>query len=146
MRSAEQRKSEAIKRLEQDPNVWIATASSDGVPHLVPLSLAWDGTHLLVATPSNTPTARNAAASGVVRAALDSAVEVVLIEASVEVIDFTDADEVTTHTYVERVGWNPTDESGDWSLLIATPRTIRSWANVSEISGRTIMRDGNWTT
>lgn len=44
------------------------------------------------------------------------------------------------------VGWNPANESGDWSLMIATPRTIRAWKSVDEITGRTIMRNGEWAT
>ena len=145
MRSASQRKADALLRLERDANVWIATSSADGQPHLVPLSLAWDGLHMLVATPSVTPTARNAAATGVCKASLDSAADVVLIDAVVEVVDFASADPETAARYVERVGWNPADESGEWSLLILEPRTVRAWSSVNEISGRTIMRHGQWS-
>jgi Pyridoxamine 5'-phosphate oxidase len=109
MRSASQRKADALLRLERDANVWIATSSADGQPHLVPLSLAWDGLHMLVATPSVTPTARNAAATGVCKASLDSADDVVIIDADVEVVDFASSDPETVARYVERVGWNPAD-------------------------------------
>jgi hypothetical protein len=34
-----------------DVDVWVASASADGAPYLVPLSLDWDGEALLVATP-----------------------------------------------------------------------------------------------
>jgi hypothetical protein len=145
MRSASQRRADALLRLEQDANVWIATSSADGQPHLVPLSLAWDGRRILVATPSVTPTARNAAATGVCKASLDSAEDVVLIDADVEVVDFASVDPDTTARYVERVGWNPADEAGEWSLLIVEPRTVRAWNSVDEISGRTIMRQGQWS-
>jgi hypothetical protein len=145
MRSASQRKADAIVRLERDANVWIATASAGGQPHLVPLSLAWDGRCILVATPSVTPTARNAAATGVCKASLDSADDVVLIDADVEVVDFAGADPETAERYVERVGWSPADEPGEWSLLILEPRTIRAWSGVDEIAGRTIMRHGLWS-
>lgn len=144
MRSAAQRQADALGRLERDANVWIATASADGRPHLVPLSLAWDGERILVATPSATPTARNAAATGMCKASLDSADDVVLIDADVEVIDFASVDPETATRYVERVGWNPADEPGAWSLLIVTPRTVRAWNGVGETVGRTIMRHGRW--
>lgn len=145
MRNATQRQAEAVQRLASDANVWIATASSDGRPHLVPLSLAWDGRRILVATPSDTPTARNAAATGALKAALDSADDVVLIDADVDVVDFDQADEDIIEAYVKRVGWNPANEPGNWSLLIATPVTIRSWNGVGEIIGRTVMRNGVWS-
>jgi hypothetical protein len=34
-----------------DVDVWVASASADGAPYLVPLSFDWDGEALLVATP-----------------------------------------------------------------------------------------------
>jgi len=77
-RTIAERIAETRQRLNNDENVWIATASLGGVPHLVPLSLAWDGEAILVATRTNTPTVRNALASGRVRATLDSAADVVL--------------------------------------------------------------------
>ena len=124
--------------------MWVATASATGTPHLVPLSLAWDGSRLLVATPSETPTARNAIQSGVVKASLDGADDVVLIDATVEVIDFSSADSELVDAYVKRVGWNPADEDGDWSLLLITPVTIRSWNGIGETTGRAIMKRGRW--
>ena len=144
MRTHSQRRADAIRRLESEPNVWIATASAGGVPHLVPLSLAWDGTRILVATPTSTPTARNAAEAGVVRASLDDADDVVLIDATVEVVDFAAADRALIDVYVQRVGWNPADESGDWSLLVVAPTTIRSWNGIDETTGRVIMKRGDW--
>jgi len=44
-----------------------ACASADGAPYLVPLSFDWDGEALLVATPTDSPTGRNLAASRAVR-------------------------------------------------------------------------------
>ena len=70
---------------------------------------------MLVATPSVTSTARNAAATGVCKASLDSAEDVILIDADVEVVDFASADPETAARYVERVGWYPADEPGEWS-------------------------------
>jgi hypothetical protein len=144
MRARSQRQADAIRRLESNANIWIATASATGTPHLVPLSLAWDGTTVLVATPAGTPTARNASETGGVKATLDSAHDVVLIDATVEVVEFSSANPSLVDAYVDRVGWNPADEAGEWSLLIITPRTIRAWSGVGEISGRVIMKDGHW--
>lgn len=144
MRNTARRQADAQRRLEREANVWIATASSAGVPHLVPLSLGWNGTQILVATPGDTPTARNARESGVLKASLDDADDVVLIDATVDVVDFATADEALVDSYVERVGWNPADETGEWVLLIVAPRTVRSWNGVGETAGRVIMRDGAW--
>ncbi len=98
-----------------------------------------------MATPTNTPTARNAAATGRARAALDSSSDVVIIDGNVEVIAISQADQGTVDAYVTRVGWDPRKESGDWALLVLSPVRIQSWQGIGETDNRTIMRDGLWT-
>jgi pyridoxamine 5'-phosphate oxidase-like protein len=136
--------SATLERLNSESNVWVATSSVSGIPHLVPLSLAWYDDVILVATPSNTPTARNILATGRARASLDSAEDVAIFETVAETTSFADASEGTKAAYVSRVGWNPNDEAGDWSLISLTPRLIHAWNGVAEIQGRTIMQDGEW--
>lgn len=126
--------------------MWIATASPTGVPHLVPLSLAWHGDKILVATPTDTPTARNVLATGRARASLDSTTDVVIIDAVAERVDYGEVDEATRATYVSLAGWNPENESGAWSMITLVPHLIHAWNSASEIEGRTIMRDGDWVT
>ncbi len=46
-------------RLTHDIDVWVASASADDAPYLVPLSFDWDGEALLMATPTDSPTGRN---------------------------------------------------------------------------------------
>jgi hypothetical protein len=106
----------------------------------VPPSLTWDVKRILVATPSSSPTARNAAVTGVCKPSLDSAHDVVLVDAEVEVVDFERADAAAVSRFVDRVGWNPADES----LLILMRQTIRARSSVNKISGRTIMGNGYW--
>jgi hypothetical protein len=143
-RTRSERTEAAVRRLQTEPNVWVATASMSGVPHLVPLSLAWDGEAVIVATPTDTPTVRNAIASGVARATLDSADDVVIIDADVRVDDIVDVEPSKVDGYISRVGWDPREQSGTWSLLTLTPRRIQSWNGVGEIDGRTIMRNRTW--
>ena len=118
------RAEEALARLQSESNVWVATASSDGVPHLVPLSLAWIDGHVVVATPSDTPTAQNGVATGRARAALDSADDVAIFDVDVEVVDFDDAEEALKNSYVDRVGWDPSEQPRQLvpADLDATPR------------------------
>ena len=143
-RNAEQRRTHAIQRLESDSNVWIATASSGGSPHLVPLSLAWDGAHVILATPTNSPTARNVNASGKARLALDSTQDVVIIDTTGEAVPLGSAPPDPIGVFAGRTGWDPREESGEWSLLILQPHTVRAWNSVQEIDGRTIMKNGSW--
>ncbi len=144
-RARPQRREDAIHRLETERNVWVSTASPTGQPHLVPLSLAWDGTRILLSTPTDTVTVRNVLSNGLARVALDSAADVVIIDTTVEVVDIAAAADATVHGYVERVGWDPRLEGGEWSLLVLTPVRIQAWQSVGEIERRTLMSDGEWT-
>jgi hypothetical protein len=144
VRDAGERKTDTVARLEGDADVWVATASA-GRAHLVPLSLAWDGAHVILATPANSPTARNAAASGQMRLALGTSRDVTIIEAVAEVVPCAEAPGPIARCYAARTGWDPRHEDVPHVYLVATPRTMRAWKSVAEINGRTIMRDGQWT-
>jgi hypothetical protein len=47
-RSRAQRRRDTEHRLTHDRDVWVASASADGAPCLVPLSFDWDGEALLM--------------------------------------------------------------------------------------------------
>jgi hypothetical protein len=49
-RTTTERIESAVRRFASEPNVWVATGSMAGTPHLVPLSLAWNGTDMLAAS------------------------------------------------------------------------------------------------
>lgn len=143
-RPTAQRCRQARARLETEANVWLATASSEGIPHLVPLSLAWIDGQIVVATPVDTPTVDNVVANGRARASLDSADDVVIIDADVVVHPYDDVEAALTGRYVDRVGWDPKTNPGTWCLLVLTPRRGQAWNGPGEIAGRTIIRDGRW--
>ena len=134
-----------LHRLETDRNVWIATADHQSArPHLIPLSLAWDGVRVVVSTPSDSVTVRNLIGSDLAKLALDSADDVVLIDAKVEVVSLAATSLEILDGFVRRVGWDPRRESAEMSMILLTPWVVRAWNGVSEIAGRTIMRSGTW--
>lgn len=144
IRSTPERARRARARLEQEANVWVATASGDGLPHLVPLSLAWLDGRIVVATPSDNATVRNVASNGRARAALDGAGDVVAFDCDVEVVALDAADPSLVTRFVERVGWDPRHESAPWSLLLLSVRRAHAWNGPAEMEGRTIVRHGRW--
>lgn len=81
-----ERRRDTEHRLAHDVDAWVASASVDGVPYLVPLSFDWDGETLLVATPADSPTGGNLAATGATRLGLGPTRDVVMIEGEVEVL------------------------------------------------------------
>lgn len=144
VRTGAQRRADTLARLAGDVDVWVATASA-GEPHLVPLSLAWDGTRVILATPAASPTARNAAASGSVRLALGTSRDVTIIDATASVVPCSDAPDTVADCYAARTGWDPRHDDPPHVYLIATPRVMRAWNSLAEMTGRTIMRAGRWT-
>ena len=65
----------------------MVSASADGAPYLVPLSFDWDGAAPLMATPTDSPTGRNPAATRAVRLGLGHTRDVSMIEGEVEVLE-----------------------------------------------------------
>jgi nitroimidazol reductase NimA-like FMN-containing flavoprotein (pyridoxamine 5'-phosphate oxidase superfamily) len=84
---APQRRRDTEHRLTHDIDVSVASAWADGAPYLVPLSFAWEGEALLVATPTDSPTGRNLAATRTVRLGLGHTREVSVIGGEVEVLE-----------------------------------------------------------
>ena len=86
-RSRAQRRADTERRLTHDVDLWVASASADGAPYLVPLSFDWDGEALLLATPADSPTGRNLAANRTVRLGLGDTRDVCMIDGDVEILE-----------------------------------------------------------
>ena len=73
-RPPQQRKADALAKLmARRADLWAASASSTGLAHLVPLSFAWDGEQVIIASERTATTTRNIVKSivlGLVSAAL----------------------------------------------------------------------------
>ncbi len=145
-RSTAQRARLALERLASEADVWVATASLDGAPHLVPLSLFWHDGRILVSTLADTPTARNATATGRARAALQSTADVVVFDVSVDVVPLDGFDDGVLDHFATSAGWDPRAEPGEWVFLVMTLDRGHAWNQVSEMEGRTIVRNGEWMT
>ncbi|MFJ8041091.1 pyridoxamine 5'-phosphate oxidase family protein [Kitasatospora sp. NPDC096147] len=143
-RSRAQRRRDTEHRLATDVDVWVATASQEGVPYLVPLSFAWDGTALLVATPAGSPTGRNLAASGTVRLALGPTRDVTMIEGRVEYLEMADLPADERAAFAARTGFDPAASTTRYRWYRITPLRIQAWREADELSGRELMRDGAW--
>lgn len=144
MRSAAQRRLDALAKLNNDEDIWVATGDIDGAAHLVPLSLCWHDGSVVVAVEARSRTARNVAASGQARAALGPTRDVVMIDAAATVLPKADAPQALVDAYKERTGWDPGTGGGDWVYLVLRPQRVQAWRDEQEIEGRTVMRNGTW--
>jgi general stress protein 26 len=143
-RSAEARKQDTLRRLEEDVDLWVSTAGPDGgAPHLVPLSFHWDGAALLIATTGDSITGRNLQATGKVRLGIGPTRDVTVVEGIAELLP---PDELTAElgdTFAAHTGFDPRTDP-DMRFFRIRPHRIQAWREANELAGRLLMRDGEW--
>ena len=144
-RSTEQRRADALERLnETHADAWVATAS-DQAAHMVPLSFAWNGEQLLLATEEKSVTARNLRSDGRARIALGTTRDVVMIEATLDsIVTVADQSDVIAETYADQADWDPRHAGSGFVYLLLRPQRVQVWREANEIAGRTVMRNGSW--
>ncbi|SOD94536.1 pyridoxamine 5'-phosphate oxidase family protein [Blastococcus haudaquaticus] len=143
-RSRAERRRDTEHRLTHDVDVWVASASGDGVPYLVPLSFDWDGEALLISTPATSPTGRNLAATRAVRLGLGLTRDVAIIEGDVEVLEMDALPRERGDRFAARTGFDPRESNGPYRWFRVVPHRIQAWREVDELPDRELMRDGRW--
>jgi hypothetical protein len=143
-RSRAQRRRDTEHRLTHDVDVWVASASAEGGPYLVPLSFDWDGEVLVLSTPADSPTGRNLAGTGTVRLGLGDPRDVTLIDGDVEVVDIDALSRGRGDRFATRTGFDPRVLTTPYRWFLVSPRRIQAWREENELAGRELMRDGRW--
>jgi hypothetical protein len=145
-RTGAQRKADALSALTTtNADVWVASAGENSVAHLVPLSFAWDGGHVILATEAAAATARNIRASGLARLGFGTTRDVVMVDARlIRVVPDAASEPAVTARYADQADWDPREAAGDFVYLLLRPDRVQVWREANEIDGRTIMRDGQW--
>ena len=143
-RSPAQRRRDTEQRLTHDIDLWVASASADGGPYLVPLSFDWDGEAVLVATPAKSPTGRNLAATQTARLGLGHTRDVSMIEGDVEVLEIDALPQERGDRFATRAGFDPRAQDTPYRWFRISPRRIQAWREVEELTDRELMRDGRW--
>jgi hypothetical protein len=147
VRTAQQRKADTLRRLENDVDTWVATADpATGIPYLVPLSFLWDGVTVLISTPAASPTSRNLRATGRVRLGIGPTRDLVLIEGTVQTE--TAAAEISAQTgdaFAAKTGFDPRELTG-YAYFRIRPQRLQAWREANELAGRDLIRGGDWVT
>lgn len=125
-------------------DVWVATSSPDGDPHLVPVSLAWIDERVVIAVAASSATASNLMATRRARIGVGPTRNVVMIDVELERTVGTD-DDALGAAYAAQADWDPRGQA-DYVYLVLCPRRLQAWREANEIVGRTLMRDGTWLT
>jgi hypothetical protein len=144
-RSRAQRRRDTERRLNHDVDLWVASASAEGLPHLIPLSFDWDGATLLLSTSRDSPTGRNLATARRVQLGLGETRDVTLIDGDVEVLAIDALPGEVGDRFAARTGFDPRALKTPYCWFRVTPRRILAWREVDELTDRELMRDGRWT-
>ncbi len=139
-RSLQQRQHDTLGRLESDTDAWIASADAEGDAYLLPLSFLWDGAGLVVATPSSSVTGRNLSQGRRVRVGVGQSRDVTMIDGNAEPMQ----DERTKDAFAAKHAWDPRKETSDYAYFRIVPDRVQAWRERNELTGRTLMRDGDW--
>jgi hypothetical protein len=142
-RPRDRRRRDTEHRLAKDVDLWVASASADGAPFLIPLSFDWDGETLLLATPAQSPTGRNLAATRKARLGLGPTRDVTMIEGDVEVLEIDALPREQGDRFAQRAGFDPRPLTA-YRWFRITPRRIQAWREADELADRELMRDGRW--
>jgi hypothetical protein len=146
-RSGGQRKADAIAKLEAvGEDTWVATASSAGTAHLVPLSYAWSGECIVLAAEAGSLTGRNLRASGHARLGFGPTRDVVIVDVELDrVLDVNDdASADVARVYADQADWDPRLESEPYVFILLRPTRVQAWRESNELAGKVLMGDGKW--
>jgi hypothetical protein len=145
VRSTAQRVSDTLALFDREVDAWIASASESGKAHLIPLSYHWTGDEFLMALPERSVTARNLARSNWARIAIGPTRDVAIVEGEVKTVR-PPLDDPRWEEHAVGSGFDARVEKNVYTLLVLTPKMIQAWRTSEELSGREIMRDGQWLT
>jgi hypothetical protein len=145
-RTRSQRKADALAKLQEvEADCWVATASPSGREHLVPLSYAWDGTDLIIATEPAFATVRNLEASGRARLGFGPTRDVLIVDVVLDGrVDVAAAPADVADLYARQAAWDPRLERSPFVFVMLRPVRIQAWRESNELADKTLMRDGEW--
>jgi hypothetical protein len=137
------RKQDTLRRLEEDVDIWVATASTDGTPYLMPLSFLWDDKTILLSTAGTNPTARNLRANPTLHLTLGHTRDVIHIEATTRTVQPGELSAAEGDAFAEKAGFDPRPLDG-YLYFRVTPTKIQAWREVNELKDRVLLRAGTW--
>ena len=143
-RSREQRITDVRRRLADDIDLWVATASADGLPHLVPLSFLWIEDRILISTTVASPTAKNLLRSCAAHVTLGGTRDVVWMDTELDLFCEASAiDHEIGDAFASKAGFDPRPLRR-YAFLWLKPLHVRAWREVDELPDRDVMTGGAW--
>lgn len=142
-RSIEQRKADTLATLAAvEADVWVASASSDGMPHLVPLSYAWVDDEIVIALDASSKTAVNIERAGTARLGFGPTRDVIMMDVALGTIEPAGSSTVAD-AYATQAVWDPRGMAG-MVFIRLRPTRIQAWREENELRDRTLMSNSVW--
>ena len=143
-RSTVQRRHDFQRQLAEGRDLWLASASLAGDPYLVPLSFAWDGAGIVMATPASSPTGRNILENPKSRLAIGTTRDVNIVEGELDMWLAHVVPESVADAFTTKLTWDPRTERRVHLYVRVRPTCIQVWREADEIAGREVLRGGCW--
>jgi len=140
------RQADVIAVLEGNSDLWLATASSSGRPHIIAVSAWWDGTSVVIATTGGSRSARNLEAARSGRLAAGTPADAILVDVTSLPGIPVEQDPDLAAGFAGAVGWNPAEVGPGWMFFRLRPLRIQAYRGYDELAGRDVMRDSRWLT
>jgi len=144
MRDPQTRVADVKAALERQADLWLASASPEGKPHLIAVSAWWDGAEVVIATTATSRTARNLAQNPSARLALGSPSDAIVIDARVVEVVPAEARAELAAGFARAVGWDPREVGQGWSFFRFKPLRMQAFKGYDELEGREVMRGSTW--
>ena len=145
LRGVEQRKADVLTAMDNNHDVWLATADASGRPHLIAVSSWWDGSRVTIATTGGSRSARSLVSIGLARLAIGSPDDVITVDATVEDrVGVSQADSLLADGFARAVGWDPRQIGEDWVFFRLRPVRVQAYRGYDELEGRDVMHNGEW--
>jgi hypothetical protein len=107
--------------------------------------MAWIEERIVLATETDSVTARNIISQRQARLGLGPTRDVVMIDAELEqVYGLSDVPGDLARRYAMQADWDPLESGDGMRFFVLRPQRIQAWQEVNELAGRTLMRDGAW--
>jgi hypothetical protein len=143
-RSRAQRRRDTEHRLTHDIDVWVASASADGAPYLVPLSFDWDGEAAADGHADRQPDRQEPGRHPGRSAGAGPHPRRFMIEGEVEVLEIDTLPQQRGDRFAAHTGLDPRALATPYRWFRISPRRIQAWRAVNELPDRELMRDGRW--
>ncbi|MFI6559613.1 pyridoxamine 5'-phosphate oxidase family protein [Streptomyces sp. NPDC050534] len=143
-REPSRRRQDVLRRLDEEIDIWVASADADGLPCLVALWFVWHDDSVWLATRATNPTGRNLRDGRRARLALGDTRDVVLVDGDVETYAQRDVPAAAAEAFLAKTGWDPRRDSPSYAFFRVRPRAVQAWHEQHELPGRHLMKDGVW--